>query len=111
MDVQQITTIDTSLQRDISQELEQPSLRGVEDLLNRRHLNHGIPSILVENTPQPWFQTMTEPPYSEAFLLADLKRNIVSDGIKNHHPEVRQVVFDSFSSYPSIQKHYLRSSG
>ena len=52
---------------------------------------------------------MMEPPYSDAFLLQDLKKTVTSDGIQKHHPEARQVIFDSFSSFPELQQHYLRS--
>jgi hypothetical protein len=69
---------------------------------------HGAPHIMIES-PLPGF--MLRPPhYSDDFLLRDLK-NLTRNGpeVGNHHPEVRQVVFDSFQQHPQLLQHYLRS--
>jgi hypothetical protein len=84
-------------------------LGGVDDLRDRPQILHGIPRIMVEKTLRPMFQSMFEPPYADEFLLRDLKHSIGTVGVDSHHPEVRQVVFDSLSSYPELQEHYLRS--
>jgi hypothetical protein len=69
---------------------------------------HGAPHIMIES-PLPAFM-LREPVYSDNFLLRDLK-NLTRDGpgVGNHHPEVRQVVFDSFQHHPDLLQHYLRS--
>jgi hypothetical protein len=68
---------------------------------------HGIPPILHE-APMPFFM-LQEPSYEDDFLLTDMKRLIKTDGMRSHHPEVRQVVFDSFEKHPELLKHYMRS--
>jgi hypothetical protein len=69
---------------------------------------HGSPSFLIES-PLPAFM-LREPVYSDEFLLRDLKKMTLGDsGIGNHHPEVRQAVFDSLQHHPSLLQHYLRS--
>ena len=68
---------------------------------------HGVPRILLE-AGAPFF--MLQPPsYSDDYLLADLKRISEPGGVSTHHPEVRQVVFDSFEKHPSLLQHYLRN--
>lgn len=78
----------------------------IEPLMPR--VLHGAPPFLIES-PLPAFM-LREPVYSDDFLLRDLK-NLTqgAPGIANHHPEVRQVVFDSFQHIPELLQHYLRS--
>jgi hypothetical protein len=69
---------------------------------------HGAPPFLIES-PLPAFM-LRVPVYSDTFLLRDLKNlTMNSPGIGNHHPEVRQAVFDSLQHHPSLLHHYLRS--
>jgi hypothetical protein len=109
VDVEQVTTIPVNIPEEAFYSGYFRDQSGVDNLQSESHVVHGIPSILVEKTPRPWFQTMMLPPFEDASLLEELKQTIDSDGIQSHHPEVRQVVFDSFASFPEIQQHYLRS--
>lgn len=67
---------------------------------------HGIPPYKVE-PGQPYFM-LRDTVYSDDFLLTDLRKLAAVGGSSKHHPEVRQVVFDSFSKYPTLLQHYLR---
>lgn len=69
---------------------------------------HGIPRIL-EESPAPMFM-LRPPAYSDEFLLKDLQNTISENSsIRNHHPEVRQVIFDSLSKHPSLLHHYMNA--
>ena len=68
---------------------------------------HGTPPILLE-AGLPFFMLQT-PSYSDDFLLTDLKRLVKPGGMKNHHPEIRRAVFDTFEKHPSLLQHYLRT--
>ena len=68
---------------------------------------HGAPRILLE-AGAPFFM-LRPPSYSDDFLLTDLKRVAAPGGMSEHHPEVRQAVFDSFEKHPRLLQHYLRS--
>jgi hypothetical protein len=108
VDIQQVSEMPVNLPEAYHQGYFH-DLSGVDNLRSRPHVLHGVPNILVEKTPLPWFMTMMEPPYSDEFLLRDLTKTAKSESIQRHHPETRQVIFDSFSNFPELQHHYLRS--
>ena len=109
VDIEQVTTIPVNVPGETFYTGYSRDQSAVDNLQSEPHVLHGIPSILVEKTPNPWFMSMMDPPFPDKDLLNELKSTIDSDGIQSHHPEIRQVVFDSFSSFPEIQQHYLRS--
>jgi len=67
---------------------------------------HGIAPYKVE-PGQPYFM-LRDPVYSEDFLLTDLRKLAKPGGLSSHHPEVRQVVFDTLKKYPELLEHYMR---
>ena len=71
-------------------------------------LPNGIPPIKNEKE-LPAFM-WSDPVYSDDFLLRDLiNMTGDADGVENHHPEVRQAIFDSLQHHPVLQEHYLHS--
>ena len=67
---------------------------------------HGAPPFKVE-PGQPYFM-LRDAVYSDEFLLADLRKLAGPGGLSKHHPEVRQVVFDSLEKFPTLLQHYIR---
>lgn len=73
-----------------------------------RYPVHGLPPILTE--PQyPNFMAIS-PVYSEDFLLRDLKNlTRAGEGIHEHHPETRKVIYESLKHAPILLDEYLKS--
>ena len=55
------------------------------------------------------FDTIPQLQMSEGEVLRDVIRHTQKPGIRNHHPAVAQVVFQSLSEYPELANAYLQS--
>lgn len=91
--------------------------------------NHDVMDVELERHPAGWlepaqggistdlsyqafyvpFDTIPPMQMSEGDVLRDVIRHTQKRGIRNHHPAVAQVVFQSLSEYPELANAYLQS--
>ena len=70
---------------------------------------YGIPTDLSYQASYVPFDSIPPLHVSEDQILRDVVRHTQTPGIRNHHPAVAQVVFQSLEEYPELRHAYLQS--